>query len=79
VKRGLDASLLVLRRHPRAFFIPVYGFVSGGKNVGRQSLADLSARQRILSEGSRLKRPFAIGKGLPTYLSGSLTPNRKML
>jgi hypothetical protein len=54
----------------------VYGFVSGGKNVGRQSLADVSARQRILLEGaswrsqdgrlrlegSRLKRPFAIGR-----------------
>ena len=52
------------------------------RQVGRQSLADLSARQRTLSEGqlwrsqrcrlrlegSRLKRPFAIGKGLPTYV-----------
>jgi hypothetical protein len=54
----------------------------GAPYVGRQSLADVPARQRALLEGqlwrsqrcrlrlegSRLKRPFAIGKGLPTYV-----------
>ena len=38
---------------------------SGGKNVGRQSLADLSARQRILLEGASWRSQdgrFAIGR-----------------